>query len=331
MAYSGHVGSAAPTVVDELGVYRVTHGNSAVKAELQLASPVVARLDVGDTVVVVELVPLPEEHRIRARLAEPAGWMTLRETRTNYCWATLLQPISAERAGLISDVFARQQQLLTLEVRAERLRAEHQTHLNDFRDRAAELEARLLEAKLVFVDRPAPAPPRPPPRPAVHLEGDRELHAQLPKLPQYPPGFRVVDSQEVELDHEMRRALAAYPPPPPPPPHVHRHHGNIVISNAGLVPSRNYEGMRPDGVFPVTWPAGLLYDQELVNQVYEPFPPTEHYDSEFPGAWRYTAAGGCPLAVQRVDMVADPYGGGSHLHASPVYMAALARSAAVRG
>jgi len=308
-------------------VYRVTHNNAAVKSDVSLSAHVVARLDVGQIVVVLELVNVPEEHRVRARIADPEGWMTLRETRTNYYWASLIRSISLAKAKLISDIVDRDRQLEGLQGRCLRLRAEHQTHLNNFRDRVEELEARLLDTKLM----PVAEASRPRARPAaptyMHLEGDRALYKGLPSVPANTP-YKLVDAQQVPLDHEMRRALAWYPPPPPPPPsqspkdHSHRA-GNVVTSNAAFMPSVNYPGERPAGVYPMTWPRGVNLDGELINQIYTPFPAPDHYNHDHPGAWRYTEAGGFPFVAGRVEMVADVYCRGDHrLHPSVNYVAA---------
>mmetsp|Transcript_87383 Transcript_87383/g.182863 ORF Transcript_87383/g.182863 Transcript_87383/m.182863 type:complete len:331 (-) Transcript_87383:302-1294(-) len=319
---------------DELGLYVITHQEAVVKQEVSIASRVVAQLGAGEHILILEFQYLPESHRLRARIASPPGWLSLRETRSNYSWARLLEPISETRAKLISDIIDRERQLGKLQSRAARLKAETVLHLNNFADRIKELEARILDAKIVPVDAPAPSPAlrtQDPDRFHHHLEVHKYMHAKKreeeeAQSAKQPVGYKVIDTMEVDLDPVMRRVLAVHPPPPPKPhpkdaPGQPVEAGNIVTSNAPYMPSINYPGVRPHGIYPVTRTPGLEQDRSLIDQIYAPLPTPDHYTMDMPGAWRYTEASRCPLVAKKVEMVADPYCRG-HVHQSITYVSA---------
>jgi len=80
----GKDGEAGP------GMYLVSRG-ADVKATLAADSAAVGKLDAGDVVEVIEVLELgAPDTRLMARIAAPAGWMPLRDTKTGQHWARSL-------------------------------------------------------------------------------------------------------------------------------------------------------------------------------------------------------------------------------------------------
>lgn len=80
----GKDGEAGP------GMYLVSRG-ADVKATLAADSAAVGKLDPGDVVEVIEVLELgAPDTRLMARIAAPAGWMPLRDTKTGQHWARSL-------------------------------------------------------------------------------------------------------------------------------------------------------------------------------------------------------------------------------------------------
>lgn len=74
---------------DAPGLYQLLHF-AHVKETKSRESKDVARVEVDDIVQVVEIVMVEEEDRLRGRIAEPAGWISLVNTCTGDRWATPL-------------------------------------------------------------------------------------------------------------------------------------------------------------------------------------------------------------------------------------------------
>merc|ERR1712217_766450 len=77
------VGSDAP------GAYIIKHPCS-VQATLSVGgatTDAIAELPVGKQVQVVEVVALAKMKRIRARIENPSGWISLRNTESGHRWA----------------------------------------------------------------------------------------------------------------------------------------------------------------------------------------------------------------------------------------------------
>lgn len=287
---SSHAGEDGP------GHYTVTHNNAAVRAGMATSTPIVGRLHAGQSITVLEVVALPSEDRIRARIASPEGWISLQETRMDYRWAQRTSPMDEERAHLVCGILDRDKQLEDLRARAARLRAEHEAHVGTFEERAQELEARLMSSYF----EPVPFSKQRGPRAhdnALHLEMDRELN--LPWMqhdPTLPPGGRIIDVKQIPLTPVQERFLAVYPPPPPPgQAHCHEPHGNIITSNAVLMPSLHHALPFPSGVYPITHPPVGAISSEILNPRVAPLPTPDHYSLRHPGAWRCTDSSGYPM------------------------------------
>lgn len=73
---------------DGPGLYTIQHDGTKVAPTVALSNSFVAELRRGETVRVLEVVERPAEARVRARLEQPAGWISLRAVDTGYCWAS---------------------------------------------------------------------------------------------------------------------------------------------------------------------------------------------------------------------------------------------------
>lgn len=80
-----------PKVLEEdaPGKYTIVHNNAAVRSQLDMSSPIVKHLLAGTVVKVFEVVPHGEGDlaRIRARIDNPAGWISLTDIATGYRFA----------------------------------------------------------------------------------------------------------------------------------------------------------------------------------------------------------------------------------------------------
>lgn len=71
---------------DAPGFYVMTNEGEVCSAS-DLNSDAIAELAVDDRIQVLEILNLPLVDRVRARIAEPAGWITLMDTSDGYRWA----------------------------------------------------------------------------------------------------------------------------------------------------------------------------------------------------------------------------------------------------
>jgi len=69
-----------------LGLYMVT-SNVAVSDTMGLSGNIVAQVPSGICVEVLEITVLKSENRVRGRLREPAGYISLRELQGDFSWA----------------------------------------------------------------------------------------------------------------------------------------------------------------------------------------------------------------------------------------------------
>ncbi|CAE7645273.1 unnamed protein product [Symbiodinium necroappetens] len=132
------------------GYYLVVHNNAAVRETSSLDSPVVAQLAAGEVVHVLEVLPMPQVDRVRAKIDHPSGWISLLETKEGYRWAIKQagapkDPWALKKAQLVADVKRRDAELQQLLAVAERLRAEHQRSLQSTEEIAADVEERVLK------------------------------------------------------------------------------------------------------------------------------------------------------------------------------------------
>lgn len=206
---NGDLSSSGP------GVYEVTHENAAVRSEVSRESAQVAQLRRGQEVVVLECQQA-DDGRIRARLENPRGWMTLYEPNQGYHFAVKRPEVERER--LLREIRHRDEQIESLTARVDRLRAEQSQLLSDFQERALDLEARFLGGEL----HPLPKPSRPSPAagfqaptmaPHVpqmeqglrHYNQRRAFNAGID--PTLPPGAEVLYTRKLPLSPEAGRIL----------------------------------------------------------------------------------------------------------------------------
>merc|ERR1712032_1558463 len=72
---------------DTPGLFVIEYDGTVVKASVSVDSSEVAKLAKGTVVEVLEVTPVPDKKRLRARIKEPVGWFSLENTETGYRWA----------------------------------------------------------------------------------------------------------------------------------------------------------------------------------------------------------------------------------------------------
>lgn len=87
---------------DEIGYYQVTSREAVVSATLALGGTRLANLSTGSVVKVLELIPT-EQNRLRGRLEEPAGWISILDTAGGFRWATRVSDTSATSEAATSS------------------------------------------------------------------------------------------------------------------------------------------------------------------------------------------------------------------------------------
>eukprot|EP00929_Paragymnodinium_shiwhaense_P028977 TRINITY_DN16709_c0_g1_i1.p1 TRINITY_DN16709_c0_g1~~TRINITY_DN16709_c0_g1_i1.p1 ORF type:complete len:1261 (+),score=294.99 TRINITY_DN16709_c0_g1_i1:96-3878(+) len=85
-------GIASTTAEDAPGTYIITHPDTGVLARVDASNEVIATIAKGSKVEILEVVKLPALQRIRGRLADPAGWISLMDTSDGYRWAVADRP-----------------------------------------------------------------------------------------------------------------------------------------------------------------------------------------------------------------------------------------------
>ncbi|CAE7675820.1 unnamed protein product, partial [Symbiodinium sp. CCMP2456] len=254
------------------GYYLVVHNNAAVRENSSLDSPVVAQLAAGEVVHVLEVLPMPQVDRVRAKIDHPSGWISLLETKEGYRWAIKQagapkDPWALKKAQLVAEVKRRDAELQQLLAVAERLRAEHQRSLQSTEEIAADVEERVLKGYRVCDWSSSGQPATPfaycekaaqmqklavqvgtlgPSNPAA-LQTDRKdapSEATDPTDPNYqvpaglPPGSKVVGFRKLPSPH-TEEAQQEIP----------QASGRVVHSNAILQPSGVYS-MQSADVYP---------------------------------------------------------------------------------
>mmetsp|Transcript_64655 Transcript_64655/g.135652 ORF Transcript_64655/g.135652 Transcript_64655/m.135652 type:complete len:475 (+) Transcript_64655:1-1425(+) len=72
---------------EQPGRYVVIHDNTAVTKGVNPEPPVVGRLAFGAEIQILELVHRSDQNRVRGRVENPAGWISLWDTKDGYRWA----------------------------------------------------------------------------------------------------------------------------------------------------------------------------------------------------------------------------------------------------
>ncbi|CAE7610048.1 unnamed protein product [Symbiodinium microadriaticum] len=259
------------------GYYLVVHNNAAVRETSSLDSPVVAQLAAGEVVHVLEVLPMPQVDRVRAKIDHPSGWISLLETKEGYRWAIKQagapkDPWALKKAQLVADVKRRDAELQQLLAVAERLRAEHQRSLQSTEEIAADVEERVLKGYRVcdWSSSGQPATPFAYSEKAAQMQklavqvgtlgpsalktdGKDRSPSEVtdPTDPKYqvpaglPPGSKVVGFRKLPSPH-TEEAQQEKP----------QASGRVVHSNAILQPSRVYSTQPADvcpaeGVYPI--------------------------------------------------------------------------------
>jgi len=75
-----------------VGNYTILVDGTSVTSGPGCSTDDVAELAEGTKVSVVETQEFPEEHRLRGRIVQPAGWISLRDTYDGYTWAVYEDP-----------------------------------------------------------------------------------------------------------------------------------------------------------------------------------------------------------------------------------------------
>jgi hypothetical protein len=97
-----------PQSPDETGTYCVTHW-AQVNNGIELNSNKVAMLDVGTVAELMQIVVRPDLKRVRAQIAQPYGWITLRNLESGQCFADAVGdvrplPWQSDESCLISSL-----------------------------------------------------------------------------------------------------------------------------------------------------------------------------------------------------------------------------------
>eukprot|EP00929_Paragymnodinium_shiwhaense_P047341 TRINITY_DN24014_c0_g1_i1.p1 TRINITY_DN24014_c0_g1~~TRINITY_DN24014_c0_g1_i1.p1 ORF type:complete len:1058 (-),score=256.80 TRINITY_DN24014_c0_g1_i1:379-3552(-) len=107
---------------DRPGRYNLTRRAAITDSKSIYGGDQVAELEAGTTVLVVEILRVAEEGRIRACLKEPPGWLSLVDTKTGQRWAVRDDAASNEEiTSAVSELHAR---LAEIKAREEQQQAE---------------------------------------------------------------------------------------------------------------------------------------------------------------------------------------------------------------
>merc|ERR1719277_1959097 len=75
------------TQEDGPGTYTILHSGTWVTQSESKTSRVSISLKLGAQVTVLEVKMMSEDHRLRARIADPPGWISLKSLDDGYRWA----------------------------------------------------------------------------------------------------------------------------------------------------------------------------------------------------------------------------------------------------
>lgn len=107
-------GSAAKPFKDRPGTYTIVKAAGVMPTKMTAKGTVLAKLNIGDVVKVLEVDEVEEERRVRALLEEPPGWISLLNMDTGARWAVheadvgqrSLLPAVGPLPQQASDIFA---------------------------------------------------------------------------------------------------------------------------------------------------------------------------------------------------------------------------------
>lgn len=223
----GNKGAPSRMAADEdrPGIYEILHDNAAVRSASATTSPVVARLREGEMVKVVEVETVESEARVRGRLEEPLGWISLMDLQNGYRWAR------SQKTKLIQNILESDAQIRQLLAQTESLRMATHAKQQAQQERIEKLQKKFLSAHVVPV-RSDPKVvqreqhhPEPHPHDAPSLSMERSIKASMREEvdPTVPPGGRVVgyrfvkDGEEADvMEHARAHAQLGQMPLPQP-------------------------------------------------------------------------------------------------------------------
>lgn len=112
-------GQRAQEPIDSPGVYTILHDHTKVASTRELTEDWVAELSKGTVVRVVEVISSPAVKRVRGRLENPTGWISLLNVETGYRWAAKAPSggVGATRAPTAQALFDADQALQELKSR----------------------------------------------------------------------------------------------------------------------------------------------------------------------------------------------------------------------
>ncbi|CAK0800426.1 unnamed protein product [Prorocentrum cordatum] len=104
---AGTLPASAVAIVDDdaPGLYCLTNG-ALVTAAAATASPEVARLGQGSTVRVLEVRRLADAQRVRGRIENPPGWISLLDLSDGFRWVERLEPLPVRVPAAVPGVVA---------------------------------------------------------------------------------------------------------------------------------------------------------------------------------------------------------------------------------
>jgi len=129
--------SQTPTMADDEvedspGMYVITHNNTFVSEDARIPPSeheVRHRLEEGREIRVLEVVQVPEQNRVRARIQNPPGWISLKDVKLGHRWANKkvdseeeLQAMQAEIQDAVQDNDSLHEKVRLLASKMESLR-----------------------------------------------------------------------------------------------------------------------------------------------------------------------------------------------------------------
>jgi len=99
---------------DTPGQYIVIHDGVAVSSGLSTVSPITQILAFGTVVNVLEVARIEEDKRVRGRIEDPPGWVSLLDTGDGYRWARRQAPAPGPPPGDAAGLSEPQRTRLTL-------------------------------------------------------------------------------------------------------------------------------------------------------------------------------------------------------------------------
>lgn len=280
---------APKNMADDLrpGMYEIVHDNATVRSAAVTSSPVVAKLREGEMVKVVEVETVESEARVRGRLEEPVGWISLMDLQDGFRWAR------PQKSKLIENILENDAHIRQLLARTETLRMAKNARQEAYQARIGELQKKFLSAHILPV-RSDPKPlqrlpehnpvPLPPDAPSLFLERSTQAAMRKQEDPtagRVPPEGRVVGYRfkpEGEEDdrgaamHHLRAQSSMGEMHPPQPLSHERSVDYHIFGDQMLKPSR-FHPVHPlvergfmQNVHPITHPQTNMTEYDFLGR-----------------------------------------------------------------